>query len=88
MSVENLEISSNLGTEKISRTPESPLNQCCVKQQKSFPTYHLDEWAASRPGGQVPEMHWFSRAKARIAMLPWLRVTRYRKQFTYERRNE
>ena len=43
-------------------TPESPPDSCCVKQPKSFQTYHLPRYAASRPGGQVPEMHWFSRA--------------------------
>jgi hypothetical protein len=52
-------ISSNLGTEKISLNARITAGLELREQQESFLTYHLPKRAASRPGGQVPEMHWF-----------------------------
>lgn len=46
-------------TKKSSGAPEVPPDSSCAEQHKSFPTYHLRGGAASRPGGQVPELHWW-----------------------------
>src|SRR5712692_5944581 len=37
--------------------PKVPPDRCCLKQQRSFSSYHLARRAASRPGGQVPGLH-------------------------------
>src|SRR6266849_2546067 len=54
-----------------------------MKQQKSFQTYHLRGWPASRPGGQVLGWHWFSRLLALLWLLLALSISGYRRQFPY-----
>src|SRR5207249_11537272 len=65
-------------------TPESPPDRSCVKQQES-----LNLPPASR--GRKPSGRTGSRnalvlnSAAALRMLPWLRISRYRRQFTYGR---
>src|SRR6266849_3780827 len=54
-----------------------------MKQQKSFQTYHLRGWPASRPGGQVLGWHWFSRLLTPLWLLLALSISGYRRQFSY-----
>jgi hypothetical protein len=67
MSVENF---LDLGNEKIPRSSRITAGLGCVKQQQSFQKYHLPERAASRPGVQVPGVHWFSCVVAVLRLLP------------------
>ena len=55
----------------------------CTKQQKSFSTYHLHGGAASRPGGQVPELHCRPRKRISETRLPLLALSRYGREFSH-----